>query len=169
VNNVSPVAQVERVALPVFVTGDIVEFSLNGVPLSVSYTSSDAATKTALFSAAQASGSVTATASGADMILTSTTPGTPFTLSALTVRNIQTATVVATNVPPVSQVVTVTPSNTAKKWTFRVTINGTNFDYLSSAGDTDATVATGIAGVITAPGVTATASGTNVILSANVP
>lgn len=85
------------------------------------------------------------------------------------VANHQTATIIAVNVPAVQQIVDITAHDVFKKWTFRVTINGVSFDYLSQALDDQTAVISGLASAITASGVTATANGTELTLSANTP
>ncbi len=169
VNNVAPVAQVVAVNLPTFVSGDAAALSINGSPLAISYTTNSPAMTTSLIATINSLGYLTASLSGSLMILTANVPGVPFTVSALGVTNTQGATIIATNIPPVSQIVTITPNGTIRKWTFRVGINGVNYDYLSNNSDTDTTVVTALASIATASGVTATASGSQLILTANVP
>ncbi len=170
VNNVAPVAQVMSVNVPTFLPGDAVSLTVNGsLTAQASFATDSATTLTNLRTAIDGLGPVTTSMSGSTLILTANVAGTAFSVSTLSVINTQTATITAINVPPVSQIVTVTPSNTIKKWTFRVTVNATNYDYLSNALDTDNSVVTALAGNITASGVTATASGANLILTASIP
>ncbi len=67
------------------------------------------------------------------------------------------------------QIVDISANNVIKKWTFQVTVNGTPFNYLSNGSDDSTTIATQLANVMTASGVTATASGTQLRLTADVP
>lgn len=169
VNNVSPVAQVSAVDMPTFIVGDIASITVNATTITTPFTSDSATTLTNMRSAIDGIGAVTTSMSGSTLVLTANVPGTPFTLSSLSVNNTQTATIIAVNVPPVSQIVTVTPADIHKKWTFRVTINGSNHDYLSTSLDTNTSVVTSLVNAITASGVTATASGSMLVLTANIP
>lgn len=169
VNNVSPVAQVDALNLPSFYSGDTASVSLNGTPLSVLFRNDTSTTISDIQSALDGVGPVTTSLSGGQLIVTANTPGTPFTLSTLDVANNQTATIIAVNVPAVQQIVDITTNDVFKKWTFRVTINGVNYDYLSQPLDDQTAIISGLASVITASGVTATANGTQLTLSANTP
>lgn len=122
-----------------------------------------------IVSAVDAVSSVHASLSGSSLIVTASTPGTPFTLSAFSLQNHQNASTIAFNVPAVAQSVSITANDVITGWTFRVTVNGTPYDYLSNATDTDASVATSLASIVTSTGVTATASGAELLLNANVP
>lgn len=168
INNVSPVAQVEAVNMTSFYAGDSLSLSLNGTPLTVGFNSDTLTTITDLQTAINGVGPVTSTLSGGQLVVTANAPGTPFTLSTLGVTNTQTATIIAVNVPAVTQIVDVVANDVIKNWTFRVTVNGTDFDYLSNNSDTQASIAGNLATIVTATGVTATASGSQLRLTANV-
>lgn len=169
VSNVSPVAQVSSVSLPTFANGDTINVSIDGSGVTVPFASDDTTTKTNLVNAVNAIGPVTASQSGSSLIVTANVPGVPFTLSALQVTNSQVGVVIVTNVPPQSKVVDVTVTNTVKKWTYRVTVNSTTYEYVSTPTDTDDSVATALAAAITSPAVTVSSTGSVVRLTSSVP
>lgn len=157
--------------LPNLFAGDTISTTLNGNSVSVPYAGSEAATLTAFASALSASGTITASFSGLTLDATSTTPGTPFTLGNISIRNVTSALVNTVYVPPVAQVATFDASGVQKGWTFRTTLNGKNYDYLSGSGDTDSSVESALATMIASDtGVVLTAtSGTNFTLTAATP
>jgi hypothetical protein len=171
VSNVSAVAQVDALNLPSFYAGDRLSLSLNGTPLSVPFNGDTSATITDLRGAIDGVGPVLTSLSGGSLIVTAKVPGTPFTFSTLGVTNTQNGTIIQVNVPAVAQIVDVVAYNVIKKWTFQVTVNGSAYQYLSNANglDDSSTVASQLASAITSTGVTATASGTQLRLMANVP
>jgi hypothetical protein len=170
INNVVPVTQVVTATLPGLVAGDTASTTLNGTSVSTPFATSEAATLAAFAVALAASGTVTASFSGSDLTVSSTTPGTPFTLGNITVTNVTSATVNVTYVPPVAQTVVFDASSTDEGWTFRTTLNGKNYDYLSGSGDTDSTVESALASMILADtgAVLVTTGATNFTLTAAV-
>lgn len=96
------------------------------------------------------------------MNFTARVAGTPFTLSNATVTNTTTPVITVVNVPAVSQVVDFTPNGPViEGLTYRVTINGTNYDYLTGSGDTLPNIVNNLRSTITGTEVIATATGSS--------
>lgn len=146
--NVAPVAKVDRIDLPVTVSGDVLSTTLDGAPVSVNFAGTSDATASALASALAASGTVTATASGSSVTVTAAVPGTPFTLGNVAISNTASATVNVAYVPPVAQVADFDAADVVEGWTFTATLNGKDYSVLTGTGDTDASVESAIAAMI---------------------
>lgn len=147
-NNVVPVSQVDSVTLPALVVGDVLATTLDGHSVTASYAGSDAATVAAFASALAASGTVLATASGSDVNITAAVAGTPFALGTVAISNTASATVNTVFVPAVAQVVDFDAASVTEGWTFTATLNGKDYSYLTGTGDTDASVESAIAAMI---------------------
>ena len=164
-------AQVDEIALPTLVSGDVVSTTLNGSPVSVVYASSESATLAAFASALSASGTVTASASGSTVTVTAAVAGIPVSLGNVSISNTASATVNVTYVPPVAQVVEFDAGSVEEGWTFTATVNGKDYSMLSGSGDTDESVEANIASMIASDtgAVVVSTGATSFTLTASVP
>lgn len=146
---VVPIAQVNTITIGGTVgTGDVFTVTLPTVG-AVTYTVLGSDTTTAniatglnasiLASVGYAGQAFTSATSTNTVVLTAKVPGTGFTQTSTT-----------TNRSATAQVVVFTPSNLTSGWELTITINGTNYSYKQTSGDTTKTVVEALQALVTA-------------------
>lgn len=144
--NVAPVKQETEYTLPTLVAGDSIAFSINGIPLVENFTTDENTTINNLMSQISGLSLVDPTYNVGVLNMRSQIAGTPFVLSNATITNTVVPAIIVVNVPAVAQVVDMTPGGPViAGLTYRITINGNNYNYLTQVGDTTGTIITQLA------------------------
>lgn|GEM_PF-1212608 len=150
VANVAPVKQETEYTFPTLVAGDSIAFSINGTPLVENFATDENTTITALMAQITGLSLVDPTYNAGVLNMRSQVAGTPFVLSNATITNTVIPVIIVVNVPAVAQVVDMTPEGPIiAGLTYRATINGQDYDYLTSSGDTANTIIDSLAGLMT--------------------
>ena len=141
VANVAPVKQETEISIPTFVAGDMLSFVLNATPIIQTYTIDNSTTVNQLVDKINAVAWTPVDAtynSGSGVIhMISTVAWTPFAVSQVSIINTTPTTLDTPNILPVAKIVEVTPDGDLREWlTFRITIDGTDYDYLTTPTST---------------------------------
>lgn len=150
--NVTAVKQVSQFDIPLFVTWDNISFTLDWTGISQDFTVDNVTTINSLTGKISAIWTVDVDYLSNSWIiqLTSKVAWTPFTISQVSVINTTPAIQTVANVVPVAQVVSMYPSWTLREWlTFRVTVNSTDYDYLTNSWDTVSSIINNLIPVVT--------------------
>lgn len=137
-NNVVAVKQEVEFAIPTFVVWDTLFMSINGNNIITNYNTSNIFTIGTLTGQINTIGTVTSdfVSSSGVIHMISNTAWIPYAVSNISIINITPAVQTIANVVPVAQVIDMYPSGTLREWiTFRTTVDGTDYDYLTTPTD----------------------------------
>ncbi|EKE28433.1 MAG: hypothetical protein ACD_3C00059G0001 [uncultured bacterium (gcode 4)] len=150
VNNVVAVKQESVFDIPTFVLGDQIVLTINATPITQAFTTDHPTTVAELLNKIDASTVVNSQyQSWTTIHMRSTVAGTPFTVSQVSIVNTTIPSLKVENVVPEAQVVNMYPAWTLREAiTFRVTVNWTEYDYLTLATDWIPEIITWLQGAI---------------------
>lgn len=149
VANVAPVKQETEYTFPTLVTGDSIAFSINGIPLVENFMTDETTTINNLMTQISGLSLVDPTFNAGILNMRSQVAGTPFVLSNATITNTVVPVIIIANVSAVAQVVDMTPGGPIiAGLTYRATIDGQDYDYLTQSGDTADIIIDNLAGLM---------------------
>lgn len=149
VANTAPVKQQTQFILPTFVAGDAIDFTLNSTSVTGAFLIDQTGTVNALMTTISLLNMVDPSYSGGILNMTSQVAGSAFALSSATITNTTAPIIVTANVPAQAQVIDLTPGGPViEGLTYRATINGQDYDYLTLSGNTSIEIISGLASLM---------------------
>jgi len=151
-NNVTAVKQVSEFEIPLFVVWDNISFTINGSWITQDFDTDNTTTINSIINKINALWSVNWSYQSNSWIISieSNTAWISFTLSQISIINTTPDIEFIANVSPMAQIVNMYPSWILREWlTYRVTINWTDYDYLTSPSDSISNIINSLNTIVT--------------------